>query len=460
MTDAQHIGSDAFARSLRDCLAADTPEHLAVACSGGPDSMALTALLKDWCADAQCRLTALIVDHGLRAESAGEAAQVQSWLRTRDVDAVILTRSGDAPQANIQAAARQARYRLLLGWCLENGVHHLALAHHREDQAETVLSRLARGSGVEGLSAMRPRSMLADPETGLSVAVLRPALGLQRAGLRSLLTAKGWPSVHDPSNDSDAFQRVRLRRLMPALAGEGLDAERLARTAEIMARASEVLDAAAAEAFDRLVRVDRRTGHAVFDPAAFSAFPIDTRLRLLARLAALVSGNRTPPRLRHLEAAADALSKAPDGQFRGRTFVGCRLVPVAAGCAMLREARALPAPVPARERQCWDGRFRLALSGRLNGVTIGPLGRDGVAALRRSMRDRPLEETADMLAGLPHAALQAVPALFSSAGILAVPTLGLMPGNGLFSQPDGAGSKGCDITIQGWEFVGDCGDFP
>src|SRR3546814_569603 len=176
---------------------------------------------------------ALIVDHRLRPDSAAEARTVAGWLAGRGIACRILTHEGGPPAGNLQSAARAMRYRLLAGWCAAAQVLHLALAHHREDQAETLLLRLARGSGVDGLAAMAPVVELPD------LRLLRPLLDVPRGRLKATLDRLGQPFVEDPSNRNHAFSRVRLRVLSPTLAAEGLDTGRLYATARSTGRARD-----------------------------------------------------------------------------------------------------------------------------------------------------------------------------------------------------------------------------
>ncbi len=176
---------------------------LAVAVSGGADSMALLCLAARW---GKRPLTALTVDHGLRAESAEEARRVKGWAEAQGVPHVTLAWRGEKPKANLQAAARAARYGLLAQWCRDARVEGLLLAHTLDDQAETVLLRLARGSGVNGLAAMAPATRLR------GVTLLRPLLGISRARIVATLEALRQPWIEDPSNEDTRFARVRLRK--------------------------------------------------------------------------------------------------------------------------------------------------------------------------------------------------------------------------------------------------------
>jgi tRNA(Ile)-lysidine synthase len=155
--------------------------HIAVAVSGGADSMALALLAARWARQREGRVTGLIVDHGLRPNSAAEAKRVANWLGRRQIDHRILTWRGTKPETGVQTVAREARYGLLIDWCRRHGVLHLLVAHQLEDQAETVVLRLERGSGVDGLAAM-PAAI----ETPW-VRILRPLLALTRAELRAFL---------------------------------------------------------------------------------------------------------------------------------------------------------------------------------------------------------------------------------------------------------------------------------
>ncbi|WP_158044976.1 tRNA lysidine(34) synthetase TilS [Skermanella pratensis] len=187
--------------------------RVAVGVSGGPDSLALCLLLKAWADRSGGSLLALTVDHGLRHNAAEEAVQVGSWLAARGIAHDVLRWEGSKPASGIQAAARDARQRLLADRCRSEGILHLVLAHHLEDQAETTLLRFAKGSGPDGLAGMSPLR-----ETG-AVRILRPLLGMPRARLKAVLEAAGQPWVEDPSNRSAAFARVRLRAMADTLAG-------------------------------------------------------------------------------------------------------------------------------------------------------------------------------------------------------------------------------------------------
>lgn len=225
-------------RALNDSVAAligrplGAEEALAIAVSGGPDSLALLLLARAAFGD---RVRALTVDHGLREGSAAEAAGVAAICDRLGISHTTLRWSGDKPASNIHAAARTARYRLMGDWCAANGVSWLATGHHADDQAETLLLRLARGSGVAGLAGIRPVLALAN-----GVTLLRPMLNRRRSELRAIVDAAGLLAVDDPSNADPRFDRTHARAM---LAQSGwLDPERLAASAGHLADAEAALD--------------------------------------------------------------------------------------------------------------------------------------------------------------------------------------------------------------------------
>lgn len=225
---------------------------LVLAVSGGPDSLALMLLAARWravCtgglrggAAAGPAVLVASVDHGLRAGARAEAAMVAALAGRLGFAARVLAWTGEKPRRAVQEAARAARYRLLAEAAEAAGASHVVTAHHRDDQAETVLMRLGAGSGIGGLAAMRPEAALA----GTSVRLARPLLGLPKERLVAVAREAGVDAVDDPSNRDPRFARARLRRLPSERAALGLTDARLARLAERAARAEDALAAIAA----------------------------------------------------------------------------------------------------------------------------------------------------------------------------------------------------------------------
>lgn len=234
-------------RAAAEALAPDLRGKVALAVSGGPDSLALLLLAHR----AGFEVTALTVDHGLRPEAAAEARYVADIAAGLGVPHVTL--AVDVPRtASVQAAARGARYAAMAGWCDANGVRWLMTAHHADDQAETLLMRLSRGSGLGGMAGIRARR----PVEGRAVTLLRPLLGARKAELVGLVEAAGIVAVDDPSNRSDAYDRTGARGL---LAGGGVDAGGAVATAAHLAEAEAALQWTAEEAWAGRARVTGET---------------------------------------------------------------------------------------------------------------------------------------------------------------------------------------------------------
>jgi len=297
---------------------------LVLAVSGGPDSTALMLLAARW-RQSFARgptLTAVTVDHGLRPESKNEARAVAKLARKLGIAHRTLRWTGKKPSTGLQEAARAVRYKLLAGAAKRAGAAVIVTAHTLDDQAETVLIRLTRGSGLTGLAGMRRSRAIFG--AGKSLTLLRPLLTIPKSRLIATLRAENIPFAHDPSNADPRFTRARLRGLMPKLAEEGLDARRLALLAGRMARAEEALSLLAGELYESLAK---RIGHRVDLPGAelLGPLPDELALRLLGRAIDAV-GDEGPVGLGKLEALHYALKAAFAGKTRLRRSLAGALV--------------------------------------------------------------------------------------------------------------------------------------
>ena len=363
----------------------DVPQLL-LAVSGGADSLALMVLCHEW----QCRgrhpvsLHVASVDHGFRPEARQECDYVASLAEERGLPHTTLLLRDHAISSNLQAEARKARYGLLADHARELGCGHIAVAHHMDDQAETLVMRLLRGSGLTGLGAMRPSQAMGE------VTLLRPLLSVPKARLVASLKARGIEWVEDPSNRSDAYQRVRVRGLLPVLAREGGDAERLAATARRLQRADAALEDLAYELFLRHMRTE--PGRALsFVPSDFAIQSEELRLRLLRLALHTVAGPAYPPREEKLmaldaalcEIARCAQDEAGDPRAK-RTMGGCCFELFQERLWVYREpGRVAPTVVlEGGKRTDWLGLYRVMIAagdGGLDreGLHMRPLGPDG-----------------------------------------------------------------------------------
>jgi tRNA(Ile)-lysidine synthase len=323
-TDDDHspISAQNAKRLFADWKAAPA---IVLAVSGGPDSIALMWLAARWRSTLARgpRLIAVTVDHGLRAEAAAEAREVKRLARTLDLPHRTMRWTGEKPKTGLPAAARTARYRLLAQAARACGATHILTAHTRDDQAETLLMRLLRGSGIGGLAAMARES----ERDGVLLA--RPFLHVAKSQLVATLKKAKIGFADDPTNRDTNFTRPRLREIMPVLAAEGGDARSLARLASRLARANQAVEVLVDGAERYLALRDREAPRAgfdanafdasafdastfearTFDASAFAAMPEEIRLRLLKR-AIDRFGHEGPAELGKVEALLAALDQA------------------------------------------------------------------------------------------------------------------------------------------------------
>src|SRR5471032_2020834 len=297
---------------------------LVLAVSGGPDSTALMVLAARWrkSLKAKPKLIAVTVDHGLRKEAKREAAAVGRLARKLGIAHRTLRWSGRKPKTGLQEAARAARYGLLAGAAHKANASHVLTAHTRDDQAETVLIRMSRGSGVSGLAAMARISALPGDGEG-QIKLVRPLLDIPKARLIATLRAAKITFADDPSNRDPRFTRARLRGLMAELAREGLDARRLSLLARRLKRADTAIEAAVDRAAAELTLSPATSGAIAFDAAGYARLPAEIALRLIGRALAK-AGDEGPVKLAKLEAlktALDAAQNAGNRTFR-RSLAG------------------------------------------------------------------------------------------------------------------------------------------
>lgn len=440
---SQPIGVDELTRLLEPALAAP----VALAVSGGADSMALMHLVARWLArpgctarDSQAWVMVFTVDHQLRLESAAEADFVKVQAQRLGFTHRTLQWSGEKPGSGLQAAAREVRYALMTSAIQAEGDssaprRSLVTAHHADDQAETLLMRLARGSGAAGLAGMRAHGSVN------GVSLLRPLLGVPKARLIATLQAYGAAWVDDRSNSNTAFERVRLRQARAQLEALGFDNERLALSAARLARADAALERLTSELSVK-ASTDRHGGaYVTLDLATFRAGDAEPRIRLLARLLAANGGQCEGPRLSQIEDLDSQICDPASGGalHGGSTLGGCSVRWNLTGRLQIfrEEGRAgLPElGLTVGQAAVWDRRFRVAVANDsaqgiiplADPVCVRALGGGVYATLRPFLRH-----------AVPALAGATLPAFFVKNKLIAVPYFGdqLAHCDGVLQRPD------------------------
>lgn len=359
------IEPDVFAAMMAGLGPFESAVHLAVGVSGGADSMALVLLCDEWARARGGRVSALIVEHGLRADSALEAAGVKRRLGERGIEAHILPWQGTKPLSGIQAAARTARFGLLTGWARKAGVLHLLLGHHRDDQAETFLMRLDAKSGVDGLSAM---SAIVERD---GVRVLRPFLSVPKGQLIATVTQRKTRWIEDPSNKNRSYTRVRVRDALEstnnAIGETGLGVGQIAGFARQMAPLRMEQEKKTWGLLGRAAALSPQ-GFAVLDADVLKEADRAVRFRALHGVLRCIGGREHGPKLEKTERLLDHM--LGDRPVSGRTLGGCG---VFSSDKKEKEKGSLGHFIICRERRSqpkaqavfpdgsvyWDGRFSI-----------------------------------------------------------------------------------------------------
>lgn len=378
-----------------------TPPHrLGVAVSGGSDSLALLLLLDEWRGNGGPELFVVTVDHGLRPEAAHEAAEVARICAARGIPHETLRWRDWDGQGNLPDQARRARYRLMADWAEAHGLTDIAIGHTADDQAETFLMRLARGAGVDGLSAMRARWHQGD------VWFHRPLLGLRREALREVLRARGLAWVDDPTNDDAAFTRVRARAVLAALGPLGITAQGLADVAHNMADVRATLYGYAFDAAKEILRFE--AGDLVVARAGFAALRPEVARRLLQVMLGWISGAEYVPRGRAVDGF---LAAAYAGQ--GMTLQGCLLSVTDSELRLSREYNAVAGLRVPAQGGVLDGRWRVDHGPDVAGADLAALGEAGLRACPDWR-----------LGGVPRASALALPGVWLGDELLGAPLVG------------------------------------
>ena len=388
-------GQTMLRHQIASAFAYDKPEKLGVAVSGGGDSMALLRLLAEWAEAERVTLYPVTVDHGLRPEAAAEARFVAETCEALKLKHTTLTWTGGSGQGNVQDAARRARYGLMTEWAKARGIDTIALAHTADDQAETFFMRLARASGIDGLTGMQRR------RSSEGVTWVRPLLMQEREELRDYLRGLKQVWIDDPSNEDETYDRVKARKAMAALEPLGLDMHVVGRVMDHLAQVRSALDFATHDHALDCVTVEG--GDLILDRRAFLEGSPEVNRRLVAHALRWIASADYGPRGVKLQEFLSAISRGRDA-----TLHGVRLLGGDKTLRLTREHSAV-AQVVGTVDQVWDGRWRVQVAEN-KPLIVRALGDDGLAQLGERSDQCP-----------PRESLKSSPALFDGDILVSAP---------------------------------------
>ena len=393
-----------FDEHIRRLSAGLPMSSLLVAVSGGSDSIALMHLASRWAAQRGLVCSVITIDHDLRTESAREAIFVKLAAGALGLEHKTVRWKGWDNNGNLQSCARKARYDLIG----ENrGRHNIVLTGHTlDDQAETFLLRLRRGSGVDGLAAMPAKRKITGKNGGFWL--LRPMLELTRDKIKNFLVRQKISWVEDPSNEDNKFDRIVIRKVIQQLSDLGITAFLLSNTATHMRRARTALDLQAGRMAQQICST--HMGDLVIDRKGFSDMHAEIKFRLFARGLRWVSSNPYNPRFNALVAIMERVLTG-----KAQTLHGCYIFPETEHIRISREFNAVSKiRIPLRNNTLWDGRWKLqSLDQHCNSFCqVAALGPEGARWVR--------ERTNTVI---PYQSLQSHPGIYDNKGLRYAPSL-------------------------------------
>ncbi|MBO7244224.1 MAG: tRNA lysidine(34) synthetase TilS [Alphaproteobacteria bacterium] len=334
-------------------LLPDLKERLAVAVSGGSDSLCLTLMLHEFCQKQGIELKAVTVDHKIRKESSKEAKSVHSFLKKQGIKHEILVNKEKIGDTKIEEKAREIRYQLLTDYCQKNNIQTLFVAHQQEDQIETFLSRLARGSGIEGLSAMREKVY----RNG--ILLVRPFLEISKKEVEKYLLQKGVDWVHDPMNEDEVYERVKWRKFLPVLEEKGLSLKSMFSSTKRLTRASQALFWYQ-ESFIKEAVSFYPDGYALVDKEKYYLLPDEIKIRVMEALLKRIGQSEKMISLELLE-------RSFLGEIKKMSLASCLIIPHKRGIFISKEPRKMPAPMKVKKGKIVEwGCFKIY--SELNGI--------------------------------------------------------------------------------------------
>ncbi len=390
-------------RALDEVLQPRPPQRLGIAVSGGGDSVALLCLAAEYAKTVPIEIHAVTVDHGLRQAAKDEVQMVTNLCGTLGVPHHVEFWQSWSGEGNLMAQARDARYDLMSGWAMANDVEAVAIAHTADDQAETLLMRLARGSGVDGLTGMVPRRVWN------GVTWVRPLLRSQRRDLRHFLEERNIAWIEDPTNENRDFERIRMRDALRLLEPLGLTTDKLVDVAYNMSKAREALDWQTFLETRDIAKVSH--GAVAIDLRRYRTLPQEIARRMLINALSWVSTNIYSPRRAAVQNAIDAIR---DGQ--NTTLDGCHIVHRSELVWVFREYNAVK-DLTCQVGDAWDNRWTIEGPDDDESLVVRALGNVGLAQLKDG-RDF----------DLPREALASSPSVWDEGALIAAPVAGFGEG--------------------------------
>ncbi len=292
------------------------PSKVAVAVSGGSDSMALTLLCNEWAKKYNVEMVAITVDHNIRKNSAKEALKVHKWISAYNINHIVLTYEGEVPTSNIEAVARNYRYQMLFDYCQKNEIDYLFVAHNADEQSETFFLNLSRGSGLYGLCAM--------PEVydKQDIKIVRPMLRYSKDEIKQYLKSLKQKWVEDPCNFDTKYKRVRIRKLKKLIQELELSNERIANTILNMQRVRGALDFFINELISKST-IEKDDNYVALSTNLIYTYPDEIVIRAIAKILQDLSGKSYPARFENLHNLYKTIINKRLG--KGVTLSNCKI---------------------------------------------------------------------------------------------------------------------------------------
>jgi tRNA(Ile)-lysidine synthase len=350
-----------FFHSMDQFFPFEAQPTIAVATSGGPDSLALCLLLNQWIIQKNGKLVALTVDHHLRSDSTAEAKQVNQWLTSCGIEHHTLSWNDEKPTADVQNKARMARHQHLEKWCETHHILHLFFAHHQEDQEETILQRLLHASGPIGLQGMQACTYRSFGR------LLRPLLSFSKQQLITFLNEQQQSYICDPSNLNTSFERVKLRTLLPQLTNLTTTPLPLSQVGLKCHDFAEIAHEAVTKFFLRSITLNP-LGFLILQKDSFLSLSIPLQTLTLSHCLQAIGGNIYPFSSKQLSSLIEKIRN-----HKNTTLGGCFIIIKSSQIYVIREERAISKSTDIPQNKfCWDNRFLIEIPDYLLGGKVIP----------------------------------------------------------------------------------------